>query len=865
MALAATNTVAKSQELDSHSTYEYSEAGAKLTKSQSWGPLHKVRLESGETVEARAHSTVEYNAGFEPSEAEKKAGITNWPNLPTKETTGAAIGQEADKETNVTETKYDWTLRKPTETIADPSGLNLRTVTVYYPKESASAGLVKEDRQPIHPEGSAYASSTKTVYWTAGTNSEQASCGNSKPKAGLPCVTYPGADPSPAEGNPKMPWTWYTKYSSLDAPEEVQEKTNGTLKRTTTFTYDSAGRSVKTKVSGSEGESIPAVETIYKASTGVPEKQQFVCEAENCTGFDSQRLSTTYDKLGRPTKYEDADSISSFIYYDAYSRLSLVTDGIGQQTFTYDEKTGVPTKATDYYAGAFTATYNADGQMTEQILPNGLAQQIAYDVDGTAIGLKYKKISGCEIDCTWLEFNREDSIGGQVLRETGTLATKEYSYDKVGRLTLAKETPAGQGCTTRAYAFDKDSNRTSRITRAPKEGGACDTTSGGSKTSYSYDSADRLINEGVIYDSLGRIKSLPPIYSGGGTLTTGYYVNDLTRSQTQDGLTNTYYLDAALRQREAVQSGTKSGTAIYHYTGGSDSPSWTSEGGSLWSRNIGAMGGSLGAIQKSTGEITFQLADMHGDIVGIAESSPSATKLKSTLSFDEFGNPKQSNTAKYGWLGSKGRRTELPSGVIQMGRRSYVPALGRFLSPDPVKGGSANAYDYANQDPVNTFDLTGEKYCIHVRNHEVCAQTGKGLRKRATHLRRSIMRNQARMREIRNYGNSCVPHCAKATAAKAKDDGGSVIGNLVGKMANVASKAPTIAIYKATIEGYIHTIQGKSGGMEEKLWSCFHGGVSAYGEVSKFFEKGGAPEGPYEAGVAYGWIGFSCTMGYVQG
>ena len=47
--------------------------------------------------------------------------------------------------------------------------------------------------------------------------------------------------------------------------------------------------------------------------------------------------------------------------------------------------------------------------------------------------------------------------------------------------------------------------------------------------------------------------------------------------------------------------------------------------------------------------------------------------------------------------------------MIQMGVRSYVPAIGRFLSTDPVQGGSANAYDYANADPVNGFDLTGMK------------------------------------------------------------------------------------------------------------------------------------------------------------
>jgi hypothetical protein len=42
-----------------------------------------------------------------------------------------------------------------------------------------------------------------------------------------------------------------------------------------------------------------------------------------------------------------------------------------------------------------------------------------------------------------------------------------------------------------------------------------------------------------------------------------------------------------------------------------------------------------------------------------------------------------------------------------MGARVYVPQLGRFLQVDPVLGGSANPYDYANQDPVNSYDLDG--------------------------------------------------------------------------------------------------------------------------------------------------------------
>jgi uncharacterized protein RhaS with RHS repeats len=44
-----------------------------------------------------------------------------------------------------------------------------------------------------------------------------------------------------------------------------------------------------------------------------------------------------------------------------------------------------------------------------------------------------------------------------------------------------------------------------------------------------------------------------------------------------------------------------------------------------------------------------------------------------------------------------------------MGERSYLPALGRFLQPDPVVNGGANPYALAAGDPVNGHDPSGTR------------------------------------------------------------------------------------------------------------------------------------------------------------
>lgn len=674
-----------SRTLDTQSTY--SSDGTELLSTL--GPRHTVKLANGESVSARQHSVYSYDEGAPEGGPYR---------LVTKATEGAQIEGKPEQDVRTTTTSYSgqsnlgWTLRAPTSVTTDPSGLKLTSTFIY----DSATGNVLETRKP-GSGGESNPHDIKTVYYSSAANEAYPACGGHPEWAYMVCETLPAAQPETG-GIPNLPVTT-TTYNVWGEPATVT-RTVGADSRTTTNTYDEGGRLTKSSISSTVGTSLPSVTDEYESSTGLLNKTKTTVE-----GVTSS-LTSGYNTLGQLTSYTDADGAASTYEYDIDGRTTFVNDAKGTQSYTYSTTSGLETELYDSAVHKVTATYDVEGNLLTEKAPDGITKSFTYNAVGEVTSVTDKKITSCGSSCTWFSQTETPSIHGQTASQSTTLVQDGYKYDEAGRLTEVTETPTGQGCLTRLYGFDAEDNETSLTSREPAAEGKCATT-GGTTTSRTYDSGNRLIDTGVKYDSFGDTTALPAGDAGGSELTSSFYADSRLASLSQAGETISYRLDPSRRTRETVATGTTSSTIVNHYSGGGDSPSWTVDLAGKWTRYIAGIGTGLLAIQYNGESPTMQLSDIESNIVATASSSSTATALLSTTRNTEFGVPTSGSPAKYSWLGADQRPVELPSGVVAMGARGYVPQIGRFLQMDPLAGGSANPYAYTDGDPVNSTDLSG--------------------------------------------------------------------------------------------------------------------------------------------------------------
>ena len=257
----------------------------------------------------------------------------------------------------------------------------------------------ENNRVEIWAPSNQAAHDTKTIYYTAEANSTYTNCGKHPEWASLPCLTEPVAQPD--YGLPELPVTTIASYNIWDEVETTEEKFGTGSKavtRTKKETYDPAGRALTSEETSSPATdtALPKVTNKYNETTGALETQSATIEGETKT------ITDKHNTLGQLVEYKDADGNTAAYSYEEGSdgRLLEVNEGKGEEakskrTYSYEFTTGFMTKLIDSAAGTFTASYDVEGKMTNEIYPNGMCANTAYNSVGEATILEYIKTRNC--------------------------------------------------------------------------------------------------------------------------------------------------------------------------------------------------------------------------------------------------------------------------------------------------------------------------------------------------------------------------------------------------------------------------------------------------------------------------------------
>ena len=113
-------------------------------------------------------------------------------------------------------------------------------------------------------------------------------------------------------------------------------------------------------------------------------------------------------------------------------------------------------------------------------------------------------------------------------------------------------------------------------------------------------------------------------------------------------------------------------------------------------------------VSMSHKDKTYHFAtDQVGTIFAVANGKGNTVK---EIIHDSFGNLTFDSDEKFNTnLGFAAGLLDVDTGLIHFGYRDYDPAIGRFISPDPLglDGGDVDVYGYCLDDPINFIDRTG--------------------------------------------------------------------------------------------------------------------------------------------------------------
>jgi RHS repeat-associated protein len=600
------------------------------------------------------------------------------------------------------------------------------------PTSRTNAGLTT--RSGFEPVGNGYLRKTSTTMPT-GVQTTDVYYGDAETRDN-PCTTEVESInqgglakltrlPAPASGTPRE------DEQIFDASGRIVAK--GTSGAWTCTTYDGRDRAISVKHPSTSSAPERTVTTNY-AVNGDP----LVTSVSDFNGT----VTTKVDLLGRVIEYTDTHGVRTQTVYNLAGRVTSETvtppnaaDAAQTTTYTYDDADRMLTVS----LGATTlasVTYDAAGEVASVNYAGGSSLASAgKDAAGRIVSQAWKTSDNVQIDSTVSRTRAgtiiDETLGGVDARP----GSPNYVYDAAGRLTEAWV--AGHH-----YTYDFTSNAPSGCPAGTQVNAGLntnrvrlldETSSGVAETGYCYDAADRLLATlgatavtNVQYDSNGNTTQ----YTAGGATTylswDGADRNIALRTTGSDAADVSYIRDATDRiARRTSASGDTATDVRYGHTGDGDTADLAlGPDNRVQSRSISLPGGVLYTWKPDT--FTLDHSTVRGDLA--LTTGADGKQVGALRTFTPFGEPLRTDGVvdpdnvpdnlpgrmDHGWLGQHQRLYEHAGAlsVVQMGARPYSPLLGRFLSVDPVEGGSVNDYEYVGSNPVNQVDLDGRAFWV---------------------------------------------------------------------------------------------------------------------------------------------------------
>jgi len=553
------------------------------------------------------------------------------------------------------------------------------------------------------------------------------------------------ADANAASSDPSPSWTY-----SHNADGELHTKTDS-LGDTWTYTYDANDKLASetdantnaVAAANSISDPTPTIEYEYDPQGQVTEESFPGCEGSVSACAPRQ---WQYDADGDVIQTVDASGTTLYIYNndDELSQETLPA-GAGTIVYGYDlagerttlQEPGATTSDTYSYdeagdmisvedAAGKTTDYSYDpaGRLIETSYPNGATTADIYDPAGRISTVTNKDGSGNVVSALTYGY---DGAGNVIaIADAGVSTPAAYTYDNLERL-ISESVPAGfevasAPAVNQQFGYDADGNRTSLVV------GSADTTGDVSKT-YTYNGDSNRLQSS--FPTLGSSSATAYCYNADGELTTT--AADSTTGDCTSGTTTSYAYDP-----EGDLVGAGGDTYVYDADG--DRVSETENGvtttqvfdgdsDNVIQQVVGADGTSSSPVSTNyvygangpvladptsdsdDADAVYYGEDALGSVIDLTNASSGAVTDK--YAYDAFGqNLAHSGTSVQPFT-FMGNEVDTATGDDDFNAREYDPALGTFLSQDPVAGNpeapiTDDAYVYGDDNPYAEPDPTGE-------------------------------------------------------------------------------------------------------------------------------------------------------------